>query len=155
MTMSSASLRILILWVTLLLNIQTARAQDITMEQTLNYINGKLGAVSNIDVIRGMLIAKFSEGVEVFREDQVLCKSLDLNTMRYDSEQKLFSINCTGTSKCVDRQLFVRKIQRDYARFSLPVTLTPKEVEGMKKAITHMVRLVLDPKYQSSEPFEP
>ncbi len=152
--MSSAPIRNLILWVTLLLGSHTAVAQDITMEQTLTYINGKLGSGYNIDVLRGVLVAKFSEGTEVYREDQVLCKSLDLNTMRYDSEQRLFSINCNGTSKCVDRQLFVRKIQRDYARFSLPVTLTAKEVEGMKKAFTHMIRLTLDTKYTNSEPFE-
>lgn len=124
------------------------------MEQTLSYINGKLGSGYNVDVIHGVIVAKFSQGVEVFREDQVLCKSLDLNSMRYDSEQKLFSINCNGSTKCVDRQLFVRKIQRDYARFSLPVTLDAKGVEGMKKAFTHMIRLALDPKYKSSEPFE-
>ncbi len=147
-------LRILIISVTLLTATTAVRAQEITMEQTLTYINGKLGNGYSIDVLRGVLTAKFFEGAEPFREDQVMCKSLDLSSMRYDASQKLFSVNCNGSSKCVDRQLFVRKIQRDYARFSLPVTLDAKGVEGMKKAFTHMVRLVLDPKYSSSEPFE-
>jgi hypothetical protein len=66
----------------------------------------------------------------------------------------MFTIDCNGTTKCVDRQLFVRKIQRDYNRISFPVTLDAKGEAGMKKAMTHMVNLVLDVKYKSSEPFE-
>lgn len=152
--MRSNYIRILLISVTLSLNFTSIKAQEITMEETLKYINGKLGSGYSIDVLRGVIVARFSEGVEPFREDQVSCKSLDLSTMRYDASQKLFCINCNGTTKCVDRQLFVRKIQRDYARFSLPVTLDAKSTEGMKKAFTHMFRLVLDPKYKSSEPFE-
>lgn len=40
----------------------------------LNYINGKLGSGYSIDVLHGVIVAKFSEGTEVFREDQVLCQ---------------------------------------------------------------------------------
>jgi len=133
----------------------TAKNQGIDMEETLLYINSKLGAVCQIDVIRGVLIAKYWEDGEQFREDQVLCKSLDLNSMSYDPKLKIFSIDCKGTSKCVDRQLFIRRIQRDYSRISFPVTLDAKSEEGMKRAVKHMVNLVLDPKYESNEPFEP
>ncbi|MBL0343220.1 MAG: hypothetical protein IPP71_21595 [Bacteroidetes bacterium] len=148
------TLRILFIWVTFMINVTTVKCQDISMEQTLNYINSKMGHGYSIDVLHGVIVAKFFEGTEPFREDQVMCKSLDLNSMRYDAEQKLFLINCNGGTKCVDRQLFIRKIQRDYARFSLPMTLDAKGVEGMKKAFTHMIRMVLDTKYKSSEPFE-
>ena len=148
------ALRIIALVVTFSAIPPVAKAQEITMEQTLTYINSKIGPIGNIDVIRGVIIAKFTEGVDIYREDQVLCKSLDLNSMGYDANQKVFYINCNGTSKCVDRQLFMKKIQRDYARLSFPATLDAKSVAGMKKAFTHMIKLVLDPKYESSEPFE-
>ncbi len=148
------TLRIIAIVVTFLCFRPTVNAQEITMEQTLTYINGKIGPIGNIDVIRGVIIAKFTEGIDIYREDQVLCKSLDLNSMGYDATQKVFYINCNGTSKCVDRQLFMKKIQRDYARLSFPASLDPKSVAGMKKAFTHMIKLVLDPKYKSSEPFE-
>lgn len=133
---------------------QKVGAQGITMEQTLSYMNSKFGSVCQLDVIRGVIVASYYDGQEKFREDQVLCKSLDLTTMMYDSNSRIFSVDCKGSSKCVDRQLFVRKIQRDYARLSFPVTLDPKGVEGMKKAFTHMINLVLDTKYENSEPFE-
>ena len=124
------------------------------MEQTLNYINGK-GSGYSVDVNHGVIIARFSEGVEVFREDQVLYKTLDMNTMHYDKAQRMFIINCKSGKECVDRQLFIKKIQRDYARLSFPVTLDEKGVEGMKKAFKHMMLLIENPKYKSSEPFEP
>ena len=130
-------------------------AQKITMEQTLDYINGKLGTGYSIEVNRGIIIAKFNEGTEPFREDQVLYKSLDLNTMRYDKEQRMFIINCKAGKECVDRQLFIKKIQRDYGRFSLPVSLDAKGVEGMKNAFRHMMKLIDNPKDDIAEPFEP
>jgi len=129
-------------------------AQDISMEQTLNYINGK-GSGYSVDVNHGVIIARFSEGAEVYREDQVLYKTLDMNTMHYDKGQRMFIINCKSTKECVDRQLFIKKIQRDYARLSFPVTLDEKGVEGMKRAFKHMMLLIENPKYKSSEPFEP
>lgn len=147
-------IRCLIVFNFLLFSNQKADAQDISMEETLTYINGKLGAVCQIDVLRGVLIAKYYDGTEIFREDQALCKSLNLNSMNYDKELRMFTMDCNGTTKCVDRQLFVRKIQRDYNRISFPVTLDAKSEAGMKKAFTHMFNLVLDPKYKSDEPFE-
>ena len=130
-------------------------AQDISMEQTLDYINGKLGSGYQVDVNHGVIIARFSEGTEVYREDQVLYKTLDMNTMTYDKNQRLFIINCKSKKECVDRQLFVKKIQRDYARISFPVTLDEKGVEGMKRAFKHMIHLIDNPKSESTEPFEP
>jgi len=129
-------------------------AQEISMEETLAYINRKLAGGSVVDVERGVIIAKYNQGGQLYREDQVLCKALDLSSMGYDSNEKVFYINCTGSAKCVDRQLFVRKIQRDYARLSFPVNLDSKGVEGFKKAFAHMIKLVNEPKYKSSEPFE-
>ena len=129
-------------------------SQGITMEETLEYINRKLAPHSKVDVLRGVIVAQYFDAGTLVREDQVLCKSLNINAIKYDSENRILSIDCSGSQKCVDRQLFVRKIQRDYNRLSFPVTLDSKSMEGMQKAITHMIRLVLDPKYESFDPFE-
>jgi hypothetical protein len=76
--------------------------------------------------------------------------------MKYDGEYNIFSINCKGapSKKCVTRDLYVRKESQDYARVSWEVYLDEKGVTSMKKAFTHMIRLVLEPKYKSSEAFE-
>jgi len=142
------------MFLALLMFNKSTDAQDITMEQTLDYINGKFGAVCQVDVLRGVLLGRYYDGTQLYREDQVMCKALNINSMNYDKEHRMFTIDCSGTTKCVDRQLFVRKIQRDYARISFPVTLDPRGEAGMKKAFLHMIKLVLDPKYSSQEPFE-
>lgn len=129
-------------------------AQNISMEQTLEYLNRKLQPVCGVTVDRGILVARFYDQGVLVREDQLFCKSIDLSNMRYDSENRLFIINCSNNAKCVDRQLIIRKIQRDYQRISFPVTLDAKGTEGMKRAFTHMVKLVMDTKYQNDEPFE-
>lgn len=130
------------------------RAQNINMEETLEYLNRKLQPVCGVTVDRGILVARYYDRGVLVREDQLFCKSIDLNTMRYDSENRLFIINCSNKAKCVDRQLIIRKIQRDYQRISFPVTLDTKGAEGMRRAFTHMIKLVLDTKYQNDEPFE-
>ena len=121
----------------LFLFVSTARmlpAQNISMEETLKYINRKLGGSSTIDVVRGIIIAKYNKNGELIREDQVLCKSLDINSMNYDNKNRIFSINCNNKSDCVDRQIYHRRIQRDYKRLSFPVSLDEKGIQGMKKA---------------------
>ncbi|MFM7053313.1 MAG: hypothetical protein ACKOX7_01080 [Bacteroidota bacterium] len=129
-------------------------SQDIDMEQTLSYINGKLRPVSELTVDRGIIVSRYFKSGQIVREDQVMCKDLDMSSVNYDSQAGLLSINCKTGNKCVDRQMFVRKIQRDYGRISFPVKLDAKSASGMQKAIKHMVNLVMDPKYKSSEPFE-
>ena len=126
------------------------------MQQTLNYINGKFAAKCSIDVSKGVIIAVYQANGQNVREDQVDVNYLDISSMKYDSQYNIFSINCKGapSKKCVSRDLYVRKESHDYARISWEVYLDEKGVSGMKKAFTHMIRLVLEPKYKSSEPFE-
>lgn len=149
------SIRFSVIVVTLLLKISVGMAQNISMEETISYIQGKLGKDISIDIIHGVLVAKFIQEGELAREDQVQLKTLDLNSMNYDATYKVFNINCKSGNKCVDREIFInRKSTRDYNRLSFPVLLDAKGIEGMKKAISHMVRLVIEPKYSSAEPFE-
>lgn len=134
-------------------------SQDITMKQTLDYINGKLGGRCSIDVSKGVLIALYKDNEEIFREDQVSISSLDLNTIKYDSEYHVFSINNKGapSKKNVTRELFKSghsESYKPYARISWEVNLDEKGENAMKKAFTHLIKLVMDSKYASSEPFE-
>jgi hypothetical protein len=131
-------------------------SQEVTMQQTLNYINSKFAGKCSIDVSKGVIIAVYQANGQNVREDQVGVNYLDVSSMKYDSQYNIFSIDCKGapSKKCVSRDLYVRKESHDYARISWEVYLDEKGVGGMKKAFTHMIRLVLEPKYKSSEPFE-
>ncbi|MFM7079025.1 MAG: hypothetical protein ACKOYC_04450 [Bacteroidota bacterium] len=128
-------------------------AQEISVEQTVEYINTKLKPYSELTVDRGILVSRYFNNGVLVREDQAMCKDLDLASMSYDNDYGLLYINCKK-GKCVDRQMFVRKIQRDYSRISFPIGPDPKGHEGLKKAITHLIKMVTIPGYQSSTPFE-
>lgn len=125
------------------------------MEQTLDYINGKLGPDIKVDLLHGVLNAKYSEGGQLYREDEVNIADLDTNSIKYDSKEQMFSVNCGSKYKeCVQRQLYTLKLSRAYGRISYYVKLNEKSAEGLKKAYLHMIRMVVIRKYKSSEPFE-
>ncbi len=134
----------------------TVKAQEITMLETLRYINTKLSPACSLDVVKGVIIAVYKEKGETVREDQASISDLDINSIKYDTESGIFSINCKGApaKKCDTRDLPRLNVYRSYARISWKVMLDPKSAEGLKKAFTHLMKMVLDSKYKSSEPFE-
>lgn len=134
-------------------------AQEIIMLQTLDYINGKLAPRCSVEVVKGMLIAVYKEGSQTVREDQVNINDLDLTSINYNAKENILAINCKGSpgKKCVSRELFSigpGEVYRPYARISWEVYLDQKSAGGLKNAFSHMIRLVMEPKYKSSEPFE-
>ncbi len=149
------SLRFILGLVTLILvNCIPGHSQAITMQQTLDYIRQKLGKSIEIEVAGGYLSARFLDGETIYREDQVKCTELNIASIQYDKESRLLWIDCGAKADCVDRQLVVRKIDRQYGRISFPVDLDAKSAEGLKNAFAHMIRLVQNPKYKSETPFE-
>lgn len=135
------------------------QAQEINMEQTLDYINAKISPRCSIEVVKGILIGIYKDGGQVVREDQVNVKDLDINSIKYNATENIFSINCKGapSKKCVSRELYnigPGEVYRPYARISFETYLDQKSADGLKNAFTHMMRLVMEPKYKSSEPFE-
>jgi hypothetical protein len=134
-------------------------SQEITMQQTLDYVNQKLGGRCSVDVSKGVIISVYQVNGKNVREDQVNISDLDIGSIKYNAQESIFSINCKGSpgKKCVSRELWTigpSSVYRPYARISWEAYLDEKGAEGMKKAFTHMIRSVIDPKYKSSEPFE-
>ncbi|MFI5218983.1 MAG: hypothetical protein ACHQNT_05790 [Bacteroidia bacterium] len=145
--------------VLLLLGFEFSNAQEITMEQTLDYINKKIAPSCSLDVLKGNILSVYKENGETIREDEVRVADLDMTSMKYDGTLKIFSINCKGapSKKCVSRELPTygsTGVYRPYARISWEVNLSEKGVQGMKNAFMHMSRMVMEPKYKSNEPFE-
>lgn len=134
-------------------------AQEITMMETLDYINSKLAPCCSIDVNKGTIIAVYKEGGQQVREDVVNISDLNIQSIRYDEQEHMLSINCKGApaKKCVTREIpnyGSSGVYRPYARISWEVHVSSKSSEGLKKAFAHMINLVMDSKYKSSEPFE-
>ncbi len=137
-----------------ILGVEAVFSQTIPMEETLSYINQKLAPHSELTVDRGILVSRYFKNGQIIREDQVMCKDLDIASINYDEASGMFFVNCKNNGKCVDRQMFIRKIQRDYSRISFPVKLDQKAANGLINATRHMLKMVVDSKYQSTEPFE-
>jgi hypothetical protein len=135
------------------------KAQEITMENTLTYINNRLAPCCTVNVHRGELIALYHERGQLVREDNVKLADLDIQSIRYDAIHRMLFIDCKGAPgrKCVNRDLpayGTQGVYRSYARISWPVELSPDRSEGLIKAFRHMIRLVTERGYQNAEPFE-
>lgn len=125
------------------------------MEQTISYINSKLGGSNTIEVVHGVIVATYLENGQTYREDQVAIQDLDSNEVKYLSEQGMFVVNCKSTQKkCVTRNFYLVRETKTFGRISFPVNLNAAAANGLKNAFLHMIRLVMIRKYESSTPFD-
>ena len=130
------------------------RAQEnITVQQTLDYINQKFGGKYVVSINYGVLIASYFDGETKYREDQSPIKDLDANKVYYNSKAGMLLINCTNPQKkCVTREFLSKRLF--YSRISFPISYGQKTNDGLVKAFQHLIRLINDKNYENSEPFE-
>ena len=134
--------------------ITTVNAQKITMEQTLEYINKNVGDKCTVE-IKKQLIVKFYKNGEIYRQDKVYIEDLDSYAVVYLHDEKAVILKCKeGIEECIERRLYVNKIKRAYSRLSIIVNSDEKAGKGLEKAFIHLIKLVQEPRYKSSEPFE-
>ena len=130
------------------------RAQEnITVQQTLDYINQKFAGKYVVSINYGVLIATYFDGETKYREDQAAIKDLDATKVYYNSKAGMLLINCTNPQKkCVTREFLGKRLF--YSRISFPVSYGQKTNDGLVKAFQHLIHLINDKKYENSEPFE-
>ena len=123
------------------------------MEQTVAYINQKFGGSYSIEVNYGSLVAIYQESGQKYREDQVIIKDLAPEKVIYNSSTKMLLINCkTPANKCVTREFLDKRLY--YNRMSFVINAGGKTADGLIKAFQHLIRLVNERGYKSSEPFD-
>ncbi|HOZ89776.1 MAG: hypothetical protein ACO1G2_04890 [Bacteroidota bacterium] len=130
------------------------RAQEnITVQQTLDYINQKFAGKYVVSINYGVLIATYFDGETKYREDQAAIKDLDATKVYYNSKAGMLLINCTNPQKkCVTREFLGKRLF--YSRISFPVSYGQKTNDGLVKAFQHLIHLINDKNYENSEPFE-
>jgi hypothetical protein len=139
----------------LLISFKFASAQDITLDQTLKYMNNKFGGKIIVQIKNGAILAEYFNKDEKVRQDKVDPNDLDLTKVKYDPAEKQLHINCTEEREgCVDRNLLITGARNGYKRLSFPYEGNQKSIDGLTKALTHLVKLMTDKKYKSSTPFE-
>jgi len=127
--------------------------ENITVQQTLDYINQKFGGKYVVSINYGVLISNYFDGETKYREDQSSIKELDANKVYYNAKAGMLLINCTNPQKkCVTREFLGKRLF--YSRISFPVSYGQKTNDGLVKAFQHLIRLINDKNYENSEPFE-
>jgi hypothetical protein len=151
-TMNKGKLAATVLFV---LSICTASyGQKPAQKETLSYINKKLAPLCVIEVRGDDIIAVFrdEEGNKV-REDKVPAFELDTAVV-WEPNEKILSVNCrAGQKDCVNRTLIKQKIRRYYARTSFVVS-NENEVESLRKAMIHLIRINSEFRYNDEITFE-
>ena len=134
-------------------------AQEITLSQTIQYLNNKFEGKSKFDCKHGTLYLDcYKTGkTKKYREDIVKLEDLDILSLVYSEDEKSFIIKCAdGFEKCITRAIYDtdNEIFNKYNRMNILYEGDEKSINGIKNALTHMIRLINEPKYHSSEPFE-
>lgn len=134
----------------------SSMAQSISMEETIRYINNKLGADCSLDVVKGKLMAFYYDKGKLDRKDKVNIAILDTNRIGFEKEGNILFISCKENEyDGVERILLKDNIKKQYSRISFVIPSDDKSVEGMKAAFGHMLRLIQRKnKYERTQPFE-
>jgi len=131
-----------------------ANAQEITEDQTLEYINSKLADGCQVQT-KKLFNVTFSKNGDVFREDRIALEDLDPESMSYNEEEGKLIVRCYDRSgKCIDRSIYKQDLRRGYSRIAFPLKGGVEEAEGIQKALLHLINLEMDDDYSSSEWFE-
>lgn len=128
-------------------------AQHISMEETLAYINGKLTGKYQIDVKRGLLLLTSYKDNTKMMEETTLITDLKPEVI-YSEEEKAIIIKCTDGDKCIERKEYLVEKKNYFSRLKIVTPDDEKSVKGLQKAFLHLLRLVHEPKYKSTESFE-
>jgi len=141
---------------TFILSVSSVKAQNITLDQTLTYINGKFGKKCSVDVKKGNLTANFyDEQGKLFRKDKVSTEELNPSSVKYMEEEKMLIITCKAhKSECVHRTMIEKDYSRMYNRISFVYEGDQKSFQGLENAFTHLLRLMHESGYSNDEPFE-
>lgn len=131
-------------------------SQGITLTETLTYLNEKFKGKYVFDVKAGQLTLDcYNNGTKI-RQDKVYISDLNPLSLTYSEEEKAVILKCLDDKgDCIDRRLLTQKSKNYYKRIAfLMEGETEKSINGVQRALTHLIRLIQDKSYKSAEPFE-
>lgn len=137
-----------------LINAFVIKAQNINMDQTIDYLNAEFGGKCILDTKKNDLVFNFYENNTLIRTDIIGFDQVNSDMITYIDEEKAFMITCLDNEKCVFRKLYKEKIKRFYGRVNIPFTPDEKSKTGIINALKHLVMLTQDDNYQNDKPFE-
>ena len=130
-----------------------AGAQNISMEETLAYINGKLSGNYTVEVKRGVLLVASFKDEKKMMDETIGVTDLTAK-VDYAEDEKALIMKCADGDKCVQREEYLVKKKNYFSRLKIVPPQDERSVKGLQSAFLHLIRLVQDDKYKSAIPFE-
>jgi len=128
-------------------------AQNISMGESLAYINTKLAGKYTIDVKNGLLLLTSYKDKMKMMDEIILITDLNPDVI-YSDEEKSIIIKCRDGDKCIERKEYLVEKKNYFSRLKIVTPEDAKSVKGLQNAFLHLIKLVQQPKYKSTEPFE-
>lgn len=133
-------------------------AQNISLTETLKYLNTKLEGKYKFDVKNGEMFLKCFKKGQVYRDDKAYIADLDPFSISYIKAENVVVIKCLeGSLDCIVRTFKqgTGTSKNVFRRCPISVEgMDKKSIDGIQNALVHMIRLVQDTKYKSDIPFE-
>lgn len=131
-------------------------AQEVTNEQTINYINKKLINDCIVEANTNQLILQFFKSKEMYRQDKANVFGLNPDNVKYNVDEKAIIIYCLDPSDdCIMRWIYKNNIKKSFTRLNISVeNLDEKSINGLVKAFSHLIKTYHVPDYKLYEFFE-
>jgi hypothetical protein len=136
-------------------NISALKAQSISLDETIKFINSKLSPSCKVDVKNGELLAEFyDKNGNLIRKDRADIDHLVPEKTMYSAEQKMIIVFCEEDD-CVERKLLGNtRVTRLYDRYPFVWEGEQKIAESIVKAFNHLIRTINEKGYKNNSPFE-
>ena len=130
-----------------------AQKDNISVDETLAYINGKLNGNYVLKNKMGELEIKVFKDGKLSRVDYVALEDLNPENVYYSDDEKAIIVRCTGTN-CVQRKTVMPVTKGQFSRINFVGEFDKKTQTGLFNAFEHLIRMFQDRKYKSNKPFE-
>ena len=146
---------------------QTVQPDGITMEQTIEFLNNKLGKDFKLELAHKnmQLIINFYKNSVLYKIDRVFLGTLDTAKVSFSNEEKSLILRCRNADElegkfkkfkdgCIEREIIDKNLIGNYGRTSIEAGTEKKKIASLQKAFVHLAKLAQDEEYSSNIPFE-
>lgn len=145
-----------IFYILIITQIGSVSAQEITNEQTIKYINEKLKNNCVLEAKSNQLIFQFYKNGEIYRQDKANVFGLDFEKITYKPDENAIILYCEDADdECIMRWIYKNNVKKPFTRLNILVeNLDEKSINGLVKALSHLIKSYHVPDYKLYEFFE-
>lgn len=128
-------------------------AQHKNQEETVAYIDEKLGPEVEVTVKKDIVSFVTSENGKEYKFEKVIIMDINPGAIEYSEEEGGVILRCTG-EPCVERKIPKKKLKGGYNRMIIDVPGGEAERNAFINAVRHLIMVTRDPNYRNDRSFE-